>query len=137
MRALIDTNIILDVLLDRKEFLPASGDVWIANEQGKCEGFISAITPINVYYIARRFKWDNKTARQLVSAVLDEFQVCTVSLEDLRTAITSNVEDYEDAVQVINAVKAQVDVIVTRDVNDFTNSSIRALTPAEFVQELV
>ncbi len=125
------------MLLDRKEFLPASGDVWVANEQGKCEGFISAITPINVYYIARRFKKDNKTARQLVSAVLDEFQVCTVSLEELRTAITSNVEDYEDAVQVINAVKAQVDVIVTRDVNDFTNSSIRALTPAEFVQELV
>lgn len=51
MRALIDTNVILDVLLDRREFLPASADVWLANEQGLYEGFVSAITPINVYYL--------------------------------------------------------------------------------------
>jgi len=136
MRALIDTNVILDVLLDRKAFLPASADVWIANEQGVFEGFVSAITPVNVYYIARSSKKDKKAARQLVSAVLDAFQVCTVSMEDLRAAIPSNVDDYEDAVQVVNALKAQVDVIVTRDLKDYANSPIRAVAPAEFVQEL-
>ena len=136
MRALIDTNVILDVLLDRKAFLPASADVWIANEQGVFEGFVSAITPVNVYYIARSSKKDKNAARQLVSAVLDAFQVCTVSMEDLRAAIPSNVDDYEDAVQVVNALKAQVDVIVTRDLKDYANSPIRAVAPAEFVQEL-
>lgn len=136
MRALIDTNVILDVLFDRQEFLPASADVWIANEQGLFEGFVSAITPVNVYCIARNSKRDKKVARQLVSTVLDAFQVCTVSLEDLRAAISSSVDDYEDAVQVVNALKAQVDVIVTRDLKDYANSPIRALTPMEFIQEL-
>lgn len=136
MRALIDTNVILDVLFDRREFLPASADVWLANEQGLYEGFVSAITPINVYYIARSAKRDKKAGRKLVSTVLDAFQVCTVSMEDLRAAIPSSMDDYEDAVQVVNALKSQVDVIVTRDLKDFANSPIRAVSPAEFVQEL-
>jgi predicted nucleic acid-binding protein len=136
MRALIDTNIILDVLLNREEFLPESGDVWIANEQGVCDGFISAITPINVYYIAKRWTKDKKIARQMVLSLLDKFQVCTVSLDELRSAVYSEVEDYEDAVQVISALKSQVDVIVTRNVSDFANSPIRALSPADFVREL-
>lgn len=136
MRALIDTNVILDVLLDRKAFLPASADVWLANEQGLYEGFVSAITPVNIYYIARSSKKDKKAARQLVSAVLDAFQVCPLSLEDLRAAIPSQIQDYEDAVQVINALKAQVDVIVTRDVEDYRAAPMRVLTPAGFVEEL-
>jgi predicted nucleic acid-binding protein len=136
MRALIDTNVILDVLLNRQEFLPASADVWIANERGLFEGFVSAITPVNVYYLARSSKKDKKVARQLVSTVLDAFQVCSVSQEDLRAAIPSNIVDYEDAVQVVSALNVQVDVIVTRDLKDYVNSPIRVMNPAEFVQQL-
>ena len=58
-------------------------------------------------------------------------------LKDLQTALPSEIDDYEDAVQVIQALAAKVDVIVTRDVRDFANSPIRVLSPAEFVKGLV
>jgi len=137
MRALIDTNVILDVLLNRQEFFPASLDVWVASERGLFEGFVSAITPVNVYYIARSSNRDKKAARGLVSTILNAFQVCAVGPEDLRAAIPSNVDDYEDAVQVVSALNVKVDVIITRDLKDFANSPIPVMTPAEFVQQLV
>jgi len=136
MRALVDTNIILDVLLTRDAFLAASADVWLANEQGLYEGFVSAITPVNVYYVARSYKKDKKTARKLAATVLDTFQVCPLSMEDLKAAVPSNVEDYEDAVQVIQAVAAKLDFIVTRDLKDFANSPIKAISPVEFMKRL-
>ncbi len=136
MRALVDTNVILDVLLNREAFLPASADVWIANEQKLFEGFVSAITPVNVYYVARSSKRDKATARRLAATVLEVFQICPLSVAELRAAVPSPVSDYEDAVQVIQSLAAQVDMIVTRDVKDFANAPIRAITPAEFVKVL-
>jgi predicted nucleic acid-binding protein len=136
MRALVDTNVILDVLLNREAFLPASADVWIANEQKLFEGFVSAITPVNVYYVARSSKRNKATARSLAATVLDAFQVCPLGITELRSAVATRVSDYEDAVQVVQSLAAQVDFIVTRDVKDFANSPIRAITPAEFVKEL-
>lgn len=137
MRDLIDTNVILDVLFNREAFLPESADVWLANEQGLFEGFVSAITPVNVYYIARSAQKDKKTARQLAATILDAFQISPIGLAELREATAIAVDDYEDAVQIAGALKAQVDVIVTRDKKDFVHSPIRAVSPAEFLQELV
>ena len=53
MRALIDTNILLDLLLDRPEFVADATAIWDANRTQKFDGYISAVSPINVFYIAR------------------------------------------------------------------------------------
>jgi len=78
MRALVDTNVILDVLLNREAFLPASGDVWLANEQGLFEGFVSAMTPVNVYYVARSYRKDKRQPGilPLQSWMLSRFAHC-------------------------------------------------------------
>lgn len=56
IRALLDTNIILDLFLDRQTFVKEAAALWMANEQGHFEGYIAAITPINLWYIARKTK---------------------------------------------------------------------------------
>jgi predicted nucleic acid-binding protein len=56
MRVLFDTNIILDLFLDRLPFADDAADLWQANIDGRLEGFVSAITPVNLFYIARRLK---------------------------------------------------------------------------------
>lgn len=53
MRVLFDTDVILDVLLDRPGFAEPATAPWEASEQGRLDGHISAITPVNVFYIAR------------------------------------------------------------------------------------
>lgn len=67
MRILVDTNILLDVLLEREEFLPEAMEIWLANEQGLFESYISAMTPVNIYYVARKILQDKNAARDLVS----------------------------------------------------------------------
>ncbi len=67
MRVLLDTNVVLDFLLDRPPFAEAAAYLWQANEEGRIEAYVSVITPVNVFYIARKLK-GAPVAKQLVEA---------------------------------------------------------------------
>ena len=54
IRVLLDTNVVLDFLLDRQPFADAAAEIWRANEAGRIEAFVSVITPVNVFYITRK-----------------------------------------------------------------------------------
>ena len=130
MRVLLDTSVILDFLLDRLPFADAATAVWQANEQGRFEGYISAITPINVFYIARKIK-DADVARQMVAGLLAACQVCLIDSLVLQSALALPLHDYEDAVQHASAFVSQMDAIVTRDTRDCRRNTPR-VDPARF-----
>ena len=133
MRVLVDTNILLDVFLQRDEFLPESTDIWLANEQGLFEGYISAMTPVNIYYIARKTLQDKDDARNLVSQILNLFHICALTKAELQNALSLPFADYEDAVQTASALMENLDAIVTRNKNDFARATIPVYSPAEFL----
>ncbi len=54
MTVLLDTNIIVDVALERQPYFEASQQVLLLVEQGQIEGYISASTFGDLYYIIRR-----------------------------------------------------------------------------------
>ena len=56
MRVLLDTNVVLDFLLDREPFADAAAALWEAGRNGQIENYVSALTPVNVFYIARKLK---------------------------------------------------------------------------------
>ena len=118
MRVLFDTNIILDLFLDRSPFADDAAELWQANADGRLEGFVSAITPVNLFYIARRFK-DRPTAFQAVSELLAAMSVCAVDHTTLHTALMLPFSDYEDAVQHVGATDNGIAAIVTRNPKDF------------------
>lgn len=134
MRALLDTNVVLDYLLEREPFVEDAEQVIDAHRSGKFQALISAMTPVNLFYITRNL--GQEQARSLVERTLNEFQVSAIDLPILRAASLLPMRDYEDAVQAVCALAQNADVIVTRDVKDYANSPIRALTPAEFVAQL-
>ncbi len=136
MRALVDTNILLDVFLQRDEFLPDSMDIWLANEQGLFTGYISAMTPVNIYYIARKTLQDKNEARNLISKILGLFEICALTKSELQDALTLPFADYEDAVQTASAKTENLDAIVTRNKNDFASATIPVYSPSEFLQLL-
>jgi predicted nucleic acid-binding protein len=135
MRVLLDTNVILDFLLDRPPFADAATAVWQANEQSRFEGYISAITPINVFYIARRIKGAD-VARQMVAGLLAACQVCLIDSLVLQSALALPLRDYEDAVQHASAAVSQMEAIVTRDTRDYTGATLPVLTPQDFLDQL-
>ncbi|MBW4501709.1 MAG: PIN domain-containing protein [Scytonema hyalinum WJT4-NPBG1] len=135
MKVLLDTNIIVDDALEREPFLEASEQVLVLIEQGQVEGYVSASTFGDLYYIIRKLRgreWTMNYLRQLVTFC----QVVTVDRATITMALTANFRDFEDAIQYSCAVINQLDAIVTRNPQDFPVATPRILTPNELIQEL-
>lgn len=135
MRVLLDTNVVLDFLLDRDPFSNSAAALWKASQEGKVEAYISVITPVNVFYIAKKLKGVT-AARQSVLSLLAACRVCAPSHEAMLSALCLPLKDYEDAVQVVSAQIEQLDALVTRDPNDFTGITLLVLSPAALLARL-
>ncbi len=135
MRVLLDTNVILDFLLDREPFAEAAARIWQANEEGRIEAYVSAITPVNVFYIARRFRGGDE-ARRVLTGLLAACQVCPLDHAALQLALNLPFRDYEDAVQHASATSSQLDAILTRDASDYVGATLPVFSPADFLKRL-
>ncbi len=132
---LIDADIILDVLQNRKPHVYDSAKVWKLCEINKAEGYVSALTFTNLVCIMRKELTPQKISEVLRSlALIFQFEDLTVS--DMLKAADLEWEDYEDALQAVTAERIHADCIVTRNTADFTNSKTPALTPSEFLAGL-
>ncbi len=134
MRLLFDTNIVLDVLLDRRPFVEYSKQLWQAVDEGRLTGYVTATTLTNIFYIARKLVGAHK-ANAAVKVCLDTFEICPVDRSALELALNMAANDYEDALQVACAQLADLDGIVTRDIN-YPGSSVAIYTPDVAVQAI-
>ena len=127
-RVLFDTNVVLDVLLDRHPYAEASAAAWAAVETGISNGMVAAHTVTTIHYLVRK-ELGNLKANRTVSAVLGVFEVAPVDGRVLREALHSPLSDFEDAVTATAARLAGCECIVTRDPKGFRGSPVRSLTP--------
>jgi predicted nucleic acid-binding protein len=127
-KVLFDTNIVLDVLLDRRPHADASAAAWAAVEIGRSEGRLTAHAITTIHYLIRKETGDAK-ARRIVSAILRVFGVAPVDSAVLQEALQLPLADFEDAVTVAAARCAGCECIVTRDPKGFRGSPLRSLTP--------
>ena len=129
-RILLDVNLILDVLLDRRPHAEPASLVWEAVETGRAEGFLSAHAVTTIHYLnARAAK--AATARDTTTALLSVFSVASVDEAVLGEAAALGWEDFEDAVTAAAARAARCDALVTRNRADFRRSPVRVLTPEQ------
>jgi predicted nucleic acid-binding protein len=135
MRVLLDTDVILDLLLDRAEFAEYAAALWKAHEQGRLEAYVSAITPVNVFYIARQLK-GTETARRAVIELLATLRVCPLDQAALEKALTLPFSDYEDAAQLASALANRLDALITRNLEDYKNAALPVFSPSEFLARL-
>ncbi len=127
-RILFDTNIVLDVLLDRKPWAETSAAVWAIAETGRCEGMLAAHAVTTIHYLLRKEN-GNAGAKRVISALLGIFRVASVDGTVLDEALQLPLSDFEDAVTAVAARLAGCDYIVTRDPKGFRGSLVRPLTP--------
>ena len=132
-RVLLDTNVILDVLLEREPFVGDAAAIWQAVQDQVIQGYVTATTLTNIYYIADKLKGPT-VARVAISEILSVMRVCAVNDEILRSALALSVADYEDAVQVACALATDLEVIVTRDPAGFASSPVPSIALSDFVQ---
>jgi predicted nucleic acid-binding protein len=132
MNVFIDTNILLDVLMHRKEHLAESAAIWDCAERGKINGYISAISFNNIHYLFRRNLGAAK-AKQAVIALRDTFNIVALDGKIIDQAIDADWNDFEDAIQFFSAIHCDADCIATRNQKDFKDSSISALSPKDLL----
>lgn len=137
LNILIDANIIVDVMTTREPFFDMSARVIDAVEFKIVDGYISATSVTNIYYIARRTLKDRAATRELFKKILRVVKVAAVSETEIFSAINLPWTDFEDAVQFTTAKSFRADYIVTRNVKDFAASEIPAVTPEEFCRILL
>ncbi len=130
MKVLFDTNIILDVLLDRELFVELSASLVSLVEEKEIKGYLCATTITTIDYLITK-SHNRQTAKNELSKLLGIFQICAVNEHVLQLALNSKFKDFEDAVQFYSGVCDNVDSIVTRNTKDYKEEQISVYTPAE------
>ena len=135
MNALIDTNVILDVLMRREPFFAHSSLVLDRAERGEYVASICATTVTTVFYLVRR-QHGTKATVALVKELTAICPVAPVNQSVVESALHSGFGDFEDAVMYHAAVLAGADCIITRNAGDFRESSLSVYSPPQFLAAL-
>ena len=124
MRVLVDTNVVLDVLLNRKPFAEAAARVLALVEESRIEGFLCATTVTTIDYLLGQALAATE-ARAALQRLLDLFEIAPVNRPVLEQALRSGVSDFEDAVLEQAARLVSADAIITRNLTDTCSVVIR------------
>ncbi len=128
MRVLFDTNVILDLLLDRTPFSLDAARCLSMVELGKIEGWLCATTVTTLHYLVRKSGGAKKTLDG-ISLLLSLFEIAPVDRMVLQSALHLSFGDFEDAVLHESARLNAIDVIVTRNTADFRHATIPVQLP--------
>ena len=136
MKVMCDTNIILDVLLDRELFAEPSAHILRLCESGTIEGYTTASCITDVFYFVRKHLHSTERSYDAMEKLLSILRVCEVTDRHIREAVRLRRSDFEDALVVVCAKSVSCDCIVTRDRKGFTDSGVSFLSPEELIREI-
>jgi len=135
VNALIDTNVIVDVLTKREPFFTDSAQVLDKAERGHCNAWICATTVTTIFYLVRRHLGSKET----IARLRDLTAICAtapVNQAVIDSALESRFQDFEDAILNYAALTVGADCIVTRNEADFKHSSLLVYSPSQFIEAL-
>ena len=133
MKVFVDTNVVLDVLLERHPFYDDSFMIFQIVDLERVRGYLSAASITDIFYFARK-KWrDTEDVYRMMDELTDLFSVAPVSEKTIADALALRWKDFEDAVQYMAATESGVDCIVTRNTADYEISGVPCMSPADFI----
>ncbi len=135
MKVLFDTNIILDVLLDRKPFSEHASYLMSRVERSEMNGFLCATTVTTIHYLLSKYL-DKEKAIDSISSIMALFEVASVNRLVIENALKLKFSDFEDSIVHESARHAGAEYIITRNIKDFKKSKIPVYTPTEFLSML-
>ena len=135
IHALLDTNVILDALLERSPWETDAGAIMQADLDGQFVAYVTATSLTDIFYVTRR-QAGRERAWELVQATLNQLSIISVGGDELEAAVMLAGTDFEDNLQIACAMSLRLDFIVTRDSSGFTGSPMPVLTPQQLLSRL-
>ncbi len=132
-KLLVDTNIVIDLLSNRKEFVQEAQELFTLADNNEVILFVSALTFANTHYLLSKYM---KLDEARITLIKFKVLVNVSSLDDkiIELALVSDFKDFEDAIQYHTALENEMDVIITRNKKDFKNSKLPILTAKEYLK---
>jgi predicted nucleic acid-binding protein len=132
LKALIDLNVILDVLQRREPFYDMSARVLAAAETGVLEGWVAAHSLTTLFHLLAKYQ-SAEQARVALTDLLTFLSLAAVDHIVIEQALNLPYPDFEDAVQMMAAVKSGARYLVSRNVRDYGMGPLPVIQPAELV----
>ena len=132
MDLLIDTNIFLDVALNR----PGSVEVkqlFLKMEKEGASAFLTASAATDLFYIIRKKLHDVNETYKAMGRILQVVNILLVNEDGIMTAFRAGWRDFEDCVQFVVALHQRMDYIITRNAKDFEDNAIPVISPEEYL----
>lgn len=133
-KILIDTDVILDFLFDRKPYSEDSTKILALCESGKIHGYVTSIMLSNIYYLLRKTASHEKVIESLkmLMSILD---VIITDKKSVIDALESNFKDFEDALQNFSAQNDdEIGIIITRNIKDYKTSELSVMQPEIYLK---
>ncbi len=129
----IDTNVLIDLLGDRKPFSKHAIEIFSLAETKEIILYTSSHTIATTYYVLKKYA-DESELRKIFYGLLDFVKIIAVDEDVIRKALMSTTKDFEDGIQLMSAITMKkIDSIVTRNPKDFKGSTIKIITPDKFL----
>lgn len=135
MKVLLDTNIVLDLLLQREPFYKDALEIFSFIELKKIDGYLCATTMTTIHYLVSKTLKKNQS-NKVIEDLLQLFKIAEVNKDVLLSSVKHNGIDFEDSVLYTSAKFADIDVIVSRDKKGFKKSKVLVQEPNEFLASL-
>ena len=131
----VDSDIILDLLLERKPFYNPSAELFNLIEEKKVHASVSALHFSNLFYIIRKVK-GSEAAKSVLRKLKILVNILPVDEKVIELALESNFSDFEDAIQYYACLDNKIDVIITRNKDDFRRGKLPVMTAEELLAVL-
>jgi predicted nucleic acid-binding protein len=136
IKVFLDTNIIIDLIADRKPFSNHVIEIFKYAEENRIQLFTSSHSIATSHYILKKYVTE-KELREILLTLITLLDVVPVDLDVLKKGLRSIHKDFEDAIQMICASSIPgINYIVTRNTKDFKTSELVVLTPDEMCLKL-
>jgi len=137
MKIMCDTNVILDVLLEREPFAEDSYKILKLCEEHKIDGFVSVSSVTDIFYLVRKYTHSTELAYKAVGKLLEIVKVCSVKNNDILIAFQKKAKNFEDCLVATCAKSIHCDYIATRNKRDFEGFEISVLAPNEILLKIL
>lgn len=132
-RILVDTNIVLDLLAKREDFIVEAQELFTLSDKNELKLYVSSLTFANTYYILSQ-KMKLNDARKILRKFKVLVEVLPMDDKIIDLSLESDFKDFEDAIQYHTAIENEINIIVTRNLKDFKTSKIPVLTAKDYIK---
>ena len=134
MTVLIDTNILLDWILEREPFFVASDKIIRLCSDGTINGCLAAHSITNAFFIMRK-NYTVQERRDYLLGFCDFLSIIDIDEKKIISALENRTfKDFKDCLQAECAAACRADYIVTRNVEDFAGSKVKAIAPEDLLK---